>query len=200
MMPKHHVLAIDNYDSFVHNLADELRQHDARVDVYRSHWPIEDALAYIDMEHPDLLLLSPGPGRPEEATLCLSLLEQAPENLPIFGVCLGHQCMIQHFGGRVERCNEVVHGKPALVTHHGTELFEGLPNPIQVGRYHSLIGVEIPETLVIEAECNGQVMAVRHKTRPIWGVQFHPESILTPNGVEIVENVLNIAKERRDAA
>jgi anthranilate synthase/aminodeoxychorismate synthase-like glutamine amidotransferase len=184
------VLAIDNYDSFVHLLADELRRRGCDVDVRRSHWPLPEALAHIRDERPDLLLLSPGPGGPDDATLCLGLLREASEEIPIFGVCLGLQCIVRHFGGRVVRASRIVHGKPALVTHRGEGLFRGLESPMQVGRYHSLVGRDLPDELVVDAECDGEVMAVRHRTRPIRGVQFHPESILTPDGGTLLDNLL----------
>jgi anthranilate synthase/aminodeoxychorismate synthase-like glutamine amidotransferase len=190
MNPARTVLAIDNYDSFVHLLAEEFRRRGCRVDVRRSHWPLEDALAHIASQRPDLLLLSPGPGGPAEAELCLGLLREAPEDLPIFGVCLGLQCIVHHFGGRVERAARIVHGKPALVTHRGEGLFRGLETPMQVGRYHSLVGRDLPEELVVDAECDGETMAVRHRHRPIHGVQFHPESILTPEGGALLDHLL----------
>ncbi len=194
MIARFTVLAIDNYDSFVHILADEFRRRDCAVDVYRSHWPTEEALGYIRMKQPDLLLMSPGPGRPEEAALCLALLDKAPKHLPIFGVCLGHQCIVHHFGGRVSRAGEVVHGKPALVQHRGAGIFRNLESPMQVGRYHSLIGVEIDGELLVTAECDGMPMAVEHRHRPIWGVQFHPESILSPVGGRLVDNLLKLVE------
>ena len=196
MPPRHTVLAIDNYDSFVHILADEFRRRDCAVDVYRSHWSIDEALAYIEREQPDLLLMSPGPGRPEDAALCLALLDQAPKHLPIFGVCLGHQCIVHHFGGRVARAGQVVHGKPALIRHQGEGIFRELESPMQVGRYHSLIGVEITGELLITAECDNMPMAVEHRDRPIWGVQFHPESVLSPLGGRLLDNLLKCVEAR----
>jgi anthranilate synthase/aminodeoxychorismate synthase-like glutamine amidotransferase len=190
------VLAIDNYDSFVHVLADEFRCRDCAVDVYRSHWPTEEALGYIRREQPGLLLMSPGPGKPEEAGLCLALMELAPRHLPIFGVCLGHQCIVHHFGGRVRRADEVVHGKPALVRHCGQGIFQDLESPMQVGRYHSLIGTELNGNLHITAECGGLPMAVEHRSRPIWGVQFHPESVLSPLGGRLLDNLLKLVETR----
>lgn len=194
-----HVLVIDNYDSFVHILADEFRRRRCDVNVYRNHWPLEDALAHIERRQPSLLVLSPGPGRPEDAELCLGLLRRVPKQLPIFGVCLGMQCIVHHFGGVVDRADEIVHGKPALVRHNGAGLFDGLENPMQVGRYHSLIGRRIPDDLCVDADCDGQVMAVHHRERHIWGVQFHPESILTPRGGKLIENLL-ASPEVRHAA
>lgn len=199
MFTRKRVLIIDNFDSFVHILADEFRRRECCVDVFRNDWPEDQALRYIKEKNPALLVLSPGPRRPRDAALCLRLLEKAPDDLPIFGVCLGLQCIVRHFGGLVERGSEVVHGKPARIQHHRTGLFEGIEDPMQVGRYHSLVAAEIPEALAVDAECDGQVMAVRHRRRPIWAVQFHPESILTPRGGQIIENLLKLL-ERCHAA
>ncbi len=194
MRARFNVLAIDNYDSFVHVLADEFRRRQCAVDVYRNHWPIEEALGYIRTNQPDLLLMSPGPGKPEDASLCLDLLHRAPRQLPVFGVCLGYQCIVHCFGGRVIRADEVVHGKPALIRHGGRGVFQGLESPMQVGRYHSLVGVEIDGGLLVTAECNGIPMAVEHRERPIWGVQFHPESVLSPLGGRLLDNLLTLVE------
>jgi anthranilate synthase/aminodeoxychorismate synthase-like glutamine amidotransferase len=186
------ILAIDNYDSFVHILADEFRRRRCLVEVYRNHWPIEQALDYIETSRPTLLLMSPGPGRPDDANLCLDLLRRAPRRLPVFGVCLGYQCIVHYFGGTVGRVGEVVHGKPALIRHRGEGIFRGLDSPMQVGRYHSLVGVGIDGELVVTADCDGIPMAVEHRERPIWGVQFHPESVLSPLGGRLIDNVLTL--------
>ena len=193
------VLLIDNYDSFVHILADEFQRRRCDTAVFRSNWPMHEAMAYIMRHQPDLLVFSPGPGRPEDAALCLALLSRVPSELPVFGVCLGMQCIVHHFGGRVEPAGQVVHGKPARVEHSGAEIFAGLESPMQVGRYHSLIGTGIPDVLAVDADCDGEVMAVHHRQKPIWGVQFHPESVLTPFGGSLIENLLKLL-ERRHAA
>jgi len=193
------VLLIDNYDSFVHILADEFQRSRCDTAVFRSNWPVQEALAHIKSTQPDLLVFSPGPGRPEDAALCLALLSEIHDELPVFGVCLGMQCIVHHFGGRVGPADEVVHGKPARVDHSGADIFAGLESPMQVGRYHSLIGIQIPDVLAVDADCEGVVMAVHHRCRPIWGVQFHPESVLTPFGGRLIENLLKLL-ERRHAA
>ena len=185
------ILAIDNRDSFVHLLADEFRSRACVVDVYRSNWPLDEALSFIDSEQPDLLLLSPGPGCPADAVLCMDLLREAPRSLPVFGVCLGHQCIVEHFGGVVGRSPEIMHGKPALVEHSKTGLMKNLESPMQVGRYHSLVAKSVPDTLAVDAECDGLVMAVHHSSRPVWGLQFHPESILTLAGGRVIDNLLS---------
>lgn len=186
------IFLIDNYDSFVYKLGDEFARFGCQVDAYRANLSITAALEYIQREKPDLLVMSPGPGSPGEATLCMELLAQAPSMLPIFGVCLGHQCIIEYFGGKVVPCGVVAHGKASMVNHKQQRLLKGLPNPLQVGRYHSLTGVNIPETLIVDAYCQDLVMAVSHVSRPIYGVQFHPESVLTPNGSGLIENMLGL--------
>lgn len=186
------IFLIDNYDSFVYKLGDEFASLGCQVDAYRANLSIAAALNYIAREKPDLLVMSPGPGSPGEATLCMELLAQAPQSLPIFGVCLGHQCMIEYFGGKVVPCGVVSHGKASMITHQQQRLFKNLPNPLQVGRYHSLTGINIPDVLTVDAYCNDLVMAVSHVTRPIYGVQFHPESVLTPNGSSLIENMLDL--------
>ena len=193
------VLFIDHFDSFVHILADEFRCRRCDTAVYRSNWPADEALAHIKSTQPDLLVFSPGPGRPEDAALYLALLSRIPDELPVFGVCLGMQCIVHHFGGRVGPAGQVVHGKPARIDHSRADIFAGLESPMQVGRYHSLVGIHIPDALSVDADCDGVVMAVHHRDRPIWGVQFHPESVLTPFGGRLIENLLNLL-ERRHAA
>lgn len=199
MATEPNILAIDNDDSFVHILADQFRGRGCAVDVYRRNWAAGAAFAHIHKHRPDLLLLSPGPGSPEEATLCLRLVAEFSGNVPIFGVCLGHQCIVHHFGGRVGRAGEIVHGKPALIDHTGEGLFRGIERPMQVGRYHSLAAAAVPDALRVEATCRGLIMAVRHRHLPVWGVQFHPESVLTPSGPRLVENLLAELEVRRAA-
>lgn len=186
------VLLIDNYDSFVYNLGDEFARLGCQVEAYRANLGLDAALEIIQTLQPDLLVLSPGPGSPNEATLCMDLLANVPEDLPVFGVCLGHQCMVAFFGGEVVPCGKVVHGKASKLSHNNQGVFANLPNPLQIGRYHSLVGQKIPGCLLVDAHYNGIVMSVRHKTRPLYGVQFHPESVLTPEGLRVIENVLKL--------
>ncbi len=184
------VILIDNYDSFVYNLADEFARLNCEIEVYRANWDVTEAVNTINKINPDLLIFSPGPGHPDEATLCLSLLQKVNPAQRILGVCLGHQCIISHFGGEITRAPEIMHGKPAAITHNGKDIFDGLSNPLQVARYHSLIGKNIPDCLKVTAQCGDIVMAVKHVSRPIYGLQFHPESILTPEGSKIIINIL----------
>lgn len=187
-------LFIDNFDSFTFNIVDELRRRGVTVHVWRNDIPAEEALERaLALPAPRLVLLSPGPSAPAQAGCCVPLLRLAAGQVPLFGVCLGLQCMVEAFGGEVGFAGEVVHGKASAVTHDGTGLFEGLPSPLTVGRYHSLVGRTIPPTLRVTARCGELVMAAEHVTHRVAGVQFHPESILTPQGGALLDNVLRWA-------
>ena len=186
------VLVVDNYDSFVYILVQYLGELGAEPLVYR-----HDALTLdqaVDLD-PDRVLISPGPGTPDDAGLSNTIIEHFTGKRPIFGVCLGLQCIGQVFGGTVVRAPEVMHGKTSLIEHQGVGVFAGLPSPIEATRYHSLI-VErssVPDELEITAESSdGLVMGLRHRSAPVEGVQFHPESILTTGGHGMVENFLGV--------
>jgi anthranilate synthase component 2 len=187
------ILVIDNYDSFVYNLVHYVEDFGVRAEVVRN-----DALSVADVlkKKPKAVILSPGPCTPNEAGICLELLAKAPHDLPLLGVCLGHQAMGQAFGGDVVRAQEIMHGKVSEVTHRGSGLFRGLPSPFRATRYHSLAvkRATFPADLVIDAEtADGEVMGLSHKSRPVFGVQFHPESIASEHGHAIVGNFLNAA-------
>ena len=184
---------IDNYDSFVYNLVQYLGELGAEP-IVRRH----DALDLDDVEQldPDGILISPGPGRPEDAGLSNVLIEQWSSRKPVFGVCLGMQCMGQVFGGDVIRAPEIVHGKTSLIHHRGEGVFAGLPSPLVATRYHSLIvdRATLPDVLEITAETeDGLIMGLRHRELMVEGVQFHPESILTTGGHDMVANFLRLA-------
>jgi len=191
------VLFIDNFDSFTYNLVDEFCKRNCDARVYRSDTPLDELKKIAEQFAPDLLLISPGPGTPDTAGVSLEAIGYFKDKLPIFGVCLGHQAIVQHFGGKVGHAPEPMHGKGSRVVHTGKGVFEGVENPLQVGRYHSLCATELPGCLEQTAEFENIVMAVEHKALPIYGVQFHPESILTPAGGKIIENVLSIALSRK---
>jgi anthranilate synthase component 2 len=191
------VLFIDNFDSFTYNLVDDFCKRDCQAKVYRADTELDELKSLAEEYEPDLLLLSPGPGTPDGAGVSLAAVEYFKDKLPVFGVCLGHQVIIQHFGGRIGHAPLPMHGKPSRVTHNQTGIFEGVENPLQAGRYHSLCAVELPECLEQTAEFEGVVMGVKHKELPIFGVQFHPESILTPAGGKVIENVLQIATHQK---
>jgi len=189
------VLMIDNFDSFTYNLVDEFAKRGARVLVYRSSVSLAELEAVIADEEPGLLVISPGPSTPARAGVCIEAVRALAGRLPIFGVCLGHQVIVEAFGGRVDRAPLPVHGKASRITHDGAGLFAGLESPMAVGRYHSLVGVEIPAVLNVTAHCDELVMALAHRELPIVGVQFHPESILTPSGGLLIENALAWARD-----
>lgn len=184
------VLVIDNYDSFVNNLARYFRELGRTVEVVRN-----DALTVgeIAAARPSHLVVSPGPCTPNEAGVSLDAIRGLAGRLPILGVCLGHQCIGQAFGGKVVRARRPMHGKTSRVTHRGTDLFADLTNPLTVTRYHSLVVARenFPDCLEITAESeDDEIMALRHRSLPIWGVQFHPEAVLTEHGHALLANFL----------
>jgi anthranilate synthase component 2 len=193
------ILVIDNYDSFTYNLVHYLDELGAETRVIRNDvMSAEDALAL----RPEALLLSPGPCTPNEAGVCLALIAQAPAELPILGVCLGHQAIGQAYGGDVVRAKALMHGKTSAIHHTGQGIFAGLPNPFTATRYHSLaVSREtLPQALKVTAWTDdGEIMGLEHATRPVHGVQFHPESIATEGGHHLLANFLDLAGVRRRA-
>jgi anthranilate synthase/aminodeoxychorismate synthase-like glutamine amidotransferase len=183
-------LVIDNYDSFTYNLVQYLGELGAEIDVVRNDVATVDELLARGV---DRLVISPGPCTPAEAGISVEAARRFPEaGVPTLGVCLGHQSMVEAFGGRVVR-GEPIHGKDTEVEHDGRTLFAGLPKPLTVGRYHSLIAdPDLPGELELSASCDGTVMAVRHSGLPAEGVQFHPESVLTPAGKQMLANFLGV--------
>jgi len=194
---KRKVFFIDNFDSFTYNLVDDFCKRDCEAKVYRADTKLEKLAAIAKRFEPDLLVISPGPGTPSTAGVTLSAIDYFKDKLTIFGVCLGHQAIIQYFGGKIGHAPEPMHGKGSRVIHNEKGLFAGVENPLQAGRYHSLCALSIPKCLEKTADCDGVVMGVQHRELPIYGVQFHPESILTPAGGKIIENILAIAKMRK---
>jgi anthranilate synthase/aminodeoxychorismate synthase-like glutamine amidotransferase len=193
MAMKTNILFIDNFDSFTYNLVDEFAKRDCHAKVYRADTPLEVLITAFEEFSPALLVISPGPGNPDTAGITLSAIDSFKDKLPIFGVCLGHQSLVQYFGGKIEHAPAVMHGKPSRILHKGVGIFEGLENPMHAGRYHSLCACELPDCLEQTAEFEGIVMGMQHNELPIYGVQFHPESVLTPTGGKIIENMLQIA-------
>ncbi|HVL97871.1 MAG TPA: aminodeoxychorismate/anthranilate synthase component II [Egibacteraceae bacterium] len=184
------VFVVDNYDSFTHNLVQELGELGAEVEVARN-----DAFtvaALVDLA-PDAVVISPGPGTPQDAGLSNDVVRACAGRIPLLGVCLGHQCIGEVYGGRIVRAPELVHGKTSLIHHDGAGLFAGLPQPFDATRYHSLVvdAASVPEELAVTARtAEGLIMGVRHRTDAIEGVQFHPESILTSAGMDLLGNFL----------
>ena len=193
------ILVLDNYDSFTYNLVHYLNELGARTVVRRNDvLTVQEALGL----KPDAILLSPGPKAPAQAGICLPLLKQAPESLPIFGVCLGHQAMGEAYGGQVIRAKSIMHGKTSPIHHEGKSDFAGLPNPFTGTRYHSLAvdRATLPDVLEVTAWTeDGEIMGLAHRTRQVHGVQFHPESIATEGGLQLLANFLDLAAVPRTA-
>ncbi len=193
------MLLIDNYDSFTYNLVQAFAARGADVMVYRN-----DAISVkegLTLE-PTHLVISPGPGRPENAGVSLEMIGAFAGRVPVLGVCLGHQCIVQHLGGDIVRAERLMHGKTSIVSHDGNTIFAGISAAFEVGRYHSLCASKetLPDTLEVTAQTKrGEIMGVRHKTMQLEGVQFHPESILTPEGDRLMTNFMRmdvVSKER----
>jgi len=187
------VLLLDNHDSFTYNLAQYLGMLGATVEVaYSDRIEVAD----VDEARCDAVVVSPGPGRPEAAGVSVSLVRERAGALPMLGVCLGHQAIVTAFGGRIERAAELVHGKTSPVRHDGRGVFQGMDNPFDAARYHSLAAEEASLPAVLEACAfapDGTILGVRHRTYPLHGVQFHPESILTASGKRLLGNFLALA-------
>ena len=194
------ILVVDNYDSFTYNLVHYLAELGAQTHVVRNDGlTVEEAWAL----QPEAVLLSPGPCAPDQAGICLSLIETAAETMPILGVCLGHQSIGQAFGGEVVRAKTLMHGKTSPILHEGRGVFGGLPSPFTATRYHSLAvrRETLPDVLEVTAWTeDGEIMGLSHRSRPIHGVQFHPESIATQHGHEMIANFLDLAGVKRLAS
>lgn len=193
------LIVIDNYDSFTYNLVQYLGELGATLRVFRNDQVTLDEIRALAPSH---IVISPGPGDPTEGGISNDLIRELHNTTPILGVCLGHQCIGHVFGGQVTRAPRLMHGKTSRVFHKGGGLFEGLPNPFEAGRYHSLIVNEpIPEPLMVTAFTEqGEVMGIQHKSAPLYGVQFHPESVLTPHGKELLRNFLQVPSFRLQVA
>ena len=186
------IVVIDNYDSFTYNLVQYLGELQVDLQVFRNDQITLDRIRTLK---PERILISPGPCSPRESGLSNDIIHTFGPTIPLFGVCLGHQCIGHVFGGEVVVNCRMMHGKTSPIRHNGRELFEGMPNPFQATRYHSLVIKRdtLPDCLEVTADtAEGEIMGVRHRTYPIWGVQFHPESILTENGRTIVRNFLKL--------
>ncbi len=186
------ILMIDNYDSFTYNLVQYCGELGADLQVYRN-----DALTLDQIEElePEKIIISPGPGGPESAGLSIEIIKQFCSKLPILGVCLGHQCIGHAFGGNIIRAKNIMHGKTSLIYHEGKGIFKGLTNPFEATRYHSLLveNESLPDCFEILATTDQkEIMGMKHKNYSLWGVQFHPESILTKEGMRILNNFLSL--------
>lgn len=186
------ILVIDNYDSFTHNLIQYIRQVAEHEIIIKRNDQI--TIEQIGELNPDFILLSPGPGNPSEAGVCLKIVESFYQTIPILGVCLGHQTIAQTFGGTIEKARHPMHGKVSMIQHDQRGVFRGVDTPIHVTRYHSLIVNKetLPDVLEVTAVTeDGEIMALCHKQFPVEGVQFHPEAILTEQGMKIIDNFFN---------
>ena len=186
------ILLIDNYDSFTYNLVQAFAAQGAEVLVYRND--AIDADRALELE-PTHLVISPGPGRPEDAGVSLTMIDVFSEKVPMLGVCLGHQCLVSHFGGDIVRAERLMHGKTSMIKHDGKTVFRGLAQPFEAGRYHSLCAdhTSLPDDLELTAQTDrGEIMGVRHRELPLEGVQFHPESVLTPEGDKLMDNFIRM--------
>jgi len=194
------IVLIDNYDSFSYNLVQTMAAQGADVRVFRN-----DAVSPEDVMalEPAGIVVSPGPGTPRDAGISVELIRRASGRLPVLGVCLGHQCIGAAFGGRVANAGCIMHGKTSMIEHDGSELFRGLRNPFPAGRYHSLAVLKngLPAELVVTARSeDGEIMGVRHRSHPTHGVQFHPESVLTPSGKLLLRNFLEMTNKTHDGS
>jgi len=184
------ILLVDNFDSFTYNLVDQLRTFGHNVVIFRNNVPVAQLVAEVENLAQPIVLLSPGPGAPHEAGCMPALLKLLRGKVPIIGICLGHQAIVESYGGTVGQAGEILHGKASEITHDNQGMFHQLPNPLSVARYHSLVGSNVPSTLTVNATFNDMVMAVRHDTDRVCGFQFHPESILTTQGAKLLEQTL----------
>ena len=184
------ILILDNYDSFTYNLVQYIGSINPQLEVHRND---KITLEEIRELQPERIVISPGPGIPEDAGLSIDIVKEFGKTIPVFGICLGHQAITVAFGGKVDRANEIVHGKTSIISHSGSTIFKDIPDTFEATRYHSLVAIEddFPTDLKITARTqNGLIMALEHREYPIYGVQFHPESIVTENGLKMVENFL----------
>ncbi len=186
------ILIIDNYDSFTYNLVQYIGEINPDFEVHQND---KISLMEIDKKEPERIIISPGPGKPEDAGICIDIVKKFGTRVPLFGICLGHQAIIVAFGGKVDIANEIVHGKTSKINHFNSEVFNDIPRSFEATRYHSLVALKeyFPEELKITAETNdGLIMGFEHKKHPIFGVQFHPESIVTEYGKKMMKNFLEI--------
>ena len=185
------ILIIDNYDSFTYNIYQYVGHFNSNVSVVKND---QITISEIKQMSADSIIISPGPGHPKDSKISLDCINQLGSKVPILGICLGHQAIGVSFGAKIVNSNQIVHGKTSMVRHNKDELFNGLKNPFEATRYHSLVidNKTIPDELEVIAESEGIVMGIRHREKPIHGVQFHPESIKTQDGLKIIENFLNL--------
>lgn len=189
-MSQPHIVLLDNFDSFTYNLVDQFRSLGCEVTIYRNSLTVEQMEQALAEKSNPVLVLSPGPGAPADAGCMPKLIKQVRGKVPMIGICLGHQAIVEAYGGKVSGAGEIVHGKSAMMSHTGHDVFGELPSPLSIARYHSLVAETVPESLNIIADVNGLVMAVTNDEDRVCGYQFHPESILTTQGAQLLTNTL----------
>ena len=190
-MTQAHIILIDNFDSFTYNLVDQCRCLDYPVTIYRNNVKLSTIIQAVNDQANSILLFSPGPGKPEDAGCILELIEHFKGQVPMLGICLGHQALVAAYGGTVSSANKIVHGKSSIMQCQPHPLFDTLPNELPIARYHSLVATQVPNTLQTIAESEGLVMAITHHSDRVIGMQFHPESILTTTGEQLLHNALH---------
>ncbi|MGF1737196.1 aminodeoxychorismate/anthranilate synthase component II [Photobacterium satsumensis] len=190
-MSQPHIVLLDNFDSFTYNLVDQFRSLGCEVTIYRNSLTVEQMEQALAEKNNPVLVLSPGPGAPADAGCMPELIKQVRGKVPMIGICLGHQAIVEAYGGKVSGAGEIVHGKSAMMSHTGHDVFGELPSPLSIARYHSLVAETVPESLDIIAGVNGLVMAVTNDKDRVCGYQFHPESILTTQGAQLLTNTLD---------
>lgn len=187
------IIFIDNFDSFSYNLVDQFRRLQHNVTVYRNRVPVATIAAAIAQLEQPVIVLSPGPGKPSNAGCMLQLIEQFKGIVPIIGICLGHQAIVEAYGGSIVAANNIVHGKTSQMSHYHHAVYQSVPSPLAIARYHSLVATKIPTCLTVLSEVEGMVMSVIHSQHKVCGFQFHPESIMTTYGATILENTIRWA-------
>ncbi|EJV9413138.1 anthranilate synthase subunit II [Vibrio vulnificus CladeA-yb158] len=187
------IVFIDNFDSFTYNLVDQFRSLGHQVTIYRNSIAIDTIVDAIEQLERPVVLLSPGPGAPSEAGCMPELIARVKGKVPVIGICLGHQAIVEAYDGTVAGAGEIIHGKVSMMEHQSHAIYQGLPSPLAIARYHSLVATHIPQTLTVTAEVNGLVMSVVNEEDKVCGFQFHPESIMTTQGATLLANAINWA-------
>lgn len=188
------IVFIDNFDSFTYNLVDQFRALGHSVTIYRNHIDVATIESAVKQLNNPVVLLSPGPGIPSKAGCMPALLQRLKGSVPIIGICLGHQAIVEAYGGTVASADEIVHGKVSMMTHHQHPIYRQLPSPLAIARYHSLVATHVPECLTVTADVDGLVMSVVHEQDKVCGFQFHPESIMTTQGATLLANAIEWAQ------
>lgn len=187
------ILFIDNFDSFTYNLVDQFRSLGHQVTIYRNNLSVAQIRAELDKLDAPVVVLSPGPGAPSEAGCMPELIHTLKGQVPMIGICLGHQAIVEAYGGKVAGAGEIIHGKISMMAHQGHDIYQNLPSPLAIARYHSLVATEVPEALTVTAEVGGLVMSVVQEQDKVCGFQFHPESIMTTYGATLLSNAIDWA-------